>query len=120
MNKHLWKVILPFIMTASLYDFTRQLAPGRNTFILCLISGVISGGILGLIFDYKRARRIEIKEFNKNIKQIKKQGFSNDNRESSIVLELEKLSVLKEKNVISEDEFIKLKNDILKSSYSNK
>lgn len=120
MGKHLWKLVLPGVVTFYLYDFLSELAPGRNILLFSIFAGLTLGLFIGFLLDLKRNKKLQIKELNKNIKELNKHNsnfsINNDvkNSSSNLVDRLHKLNELREKNAISQEEFLTLKEKLMK------
>lgn len=107
MQKHLFKIIIPIIL-AKIYIGIVSEASGELS-IIAYIGAGISGGILGLIIgaiiDYfRKPSKVKVIINHKNL---------NNNSKVRVADELFKINELRKENAITEEEFQKVKAEIL-------
>lgn len=113
-KKNKFKLIFAYAIFCISYDLTKAYSQNISfSFWYSLVSGIVLGSIIGAIFDYKSNKRREIREINKNIQALNKSNIKTNNNED-IISKLERLNNLKKDNSISEEEYLKLKSQLLK------
>lgn len=120
MNRHIWKIIMPILFIWGVNDLIGEYT--QNDALIIFISIILGfwGFICGVIIDIKRGRRLDIKEFNKNVRDLKN-VYANSNKDTKlnnaksleIIDKLDKLYKLKENKSITEEEFLKLKENLI-------
>lgn len=120
-QKNKFKLIVACGVFSITYDLTKTFSQSIPFSLgYSLVSAVVLGFLIGGIFDYKSNKRREIRELNKNITELRKCNMDNisNTNDSDIIIKLERLNNLKKENSISEDEYLKLKEQLFKN-YEN-
>lgn len=114
LKKNKFKLISIFAIFSITYDLTKAYSQSMSfSFWYSLVTGIVLGSIIGCIFDYKSNKRQEIRDLNKNIKELNKFN-TNITSKEDVISKLERLNNLRKDNSISEEEYLYLKKELLK------
>lgn len=115
LRKNKFKIIFTLTIFSITYDLTKVYSQNLSfSIIYSLFTALILGSLIGFIFDYKSNKRRELRELNKNITELRKDNINTYNN-SDIITKLERLNNLKKENSITEDEYLKLKEQLFKN-----
>lgn len=115
-KKNKFKLISIIVTTDLLLSFSGSVADLKFALGFSLFYGVLIGLIVGSILDRKSNKKRELREFNKNIKiynENKASMNTTTNTSNDLIGKIERLNKLKSENAITEEEYIKLKNELL-------
>lgn len=110
-QKNKFKLIVACGVFSITYDLTKTFSQSIPFSLgYSLVSAVVLGFLIGGIFDYKSNKRRDVRELNQNIKELKNYTFYNN---EDIISKLERINKLRKDNSISEEEYLKLKKQLL-------
>jgi hypothetical protein len=110
-QKNKFKLIVASGVFSITYDLTKTFSQSVPFSLgYSIVSAVVLGFLIGGIFDYKSNKRREVRELNQNIKELKNSTFYNN---EDVISKLERIDKLRKDNSISEEEYLKLKKQLL-------
>lgn len=116
-KRNKFKLITLYAIFGISYDLTKTFSQNVSfSIIYSLVSAIVLGFLIGGLLDYKSNKRREIRELNKNIKDFKKNNIQTQpTSKEDVVGKIERLNKLKNENSITEEEYQRLKGQIINS-----